>query len=182
VQRLLVGGSWAPSASAVVGSDGSFVAGWRANAVGAQTVRALLAGSQAQAASAVTTAAPAPTTHVTIFRPVVASWYGPGLYGKHTACGQVMSHRLLGVANRSLPCGTPVTLLLGGRSLTVPVVDRGPFAAGISYDVTSAAATELGMRGTTVIGALAQRGATMPSAPAAPPASPTGGTSYSPAG
>ena len=129
VQRLLTDGSWAPAATAVVAPDGSFVARWRADVMGAQTIRALLAGDQAQAEAA--TADPPPTTHVTIFRPAVASWYGPGFYGKHTACGQVMSHRLLGVAHRTLPCGTPVTLLVGGRSLTAPVIDRGPFTTGI---------------------------------------------------
>ena len=180
VQRLLTDGSWAPAATAVVAPDGSFVARWRADVMGAQTIRALLAGDQAQAEAA--TADPPPTTHVTIFRPAVASWYGPGFYGKHTACGQVMSHRLLGVAHRTLPCGTPVTLLVGGRSLTVPVIDRGPFTTGIGYDVTSAAATQLGMTATTLIGVLPQRGAAMPVAPAPLPAFPTGGTSYSPAG
>ena len=34
------------------------------------------------------------------------SWYGPGLYGNGTACGQRLTKGLVGVAHRTLPCGT----------------------------------------------------------------------------
>ncbi len=56
---------------------------------------------------------------------VVASWYGPGFYGNRTACGQTYTPEILGVAHLELPCGTPLTLTYGGRSITVPVIDRG---------------------------------------------------------
>ena len=102
-------------------------------------MRALIAGTQAQAADA----APL-TTSVTVYRPARATWFGPGFYGKHTACGQVMSHALLGVAHRTLPCGTPVSVFFGGKAITVPVVDRGPFANGARYDLTSATAQAVG--------------------------------------
>ena len=36
------------------------------------------------------------------------SWYGPGLYGNGTACGQKLTKGLVGVAHRTLPCGTKV--------------------------------------------------------------------------
>ncbi|HEX5149282.1 MAG TPA: septal ring lytic transglycosylase RlpA family protein, partial [Candidatus Limnocylindrales bacterium] len=54
------------------------------------------------------------------------SWYGPTFYGKRTACGVAMTQSLLGVAHRTLPCGTLVTFRnpANGRSLTLPVVDR----------------------------------------------------------
>ena len=66
------------------------------------------------------------------------SWYGPGFYGQHTACGQVLTTTLRGVANRTLPCGTLVTFRnpYNGATITVPVVDRGPYVAGRQWDLT----------------------------------------------
>ena len=55
-----------------------------------------------------------------------------------------MSHALLGVAHRTLPCGTPVSVFFGGKAITVPVIDRGPFANGARYDLTSATAQVVG--------------------------------------
>src|SRR5215471_7928543 len=37
-----------------------------------------------------------------------ATWYGPGLYGNKTACGETLLPNTIGVAHRSLPCGTTV--------------------------------------------------------------------------
>jgi rare lipoprotein A (peptidoglycan hydrolase) len=56
-----------------------------------------------------------------------ASWYGPGLYGNRTACGQILTRRIVGVAHRTLPCGTLVQIRWQGQSAVVPVIDRGPF-------------------------------------------------------
>lgn len=75
---------------------------------------------------------------------VIASWYGPGFYGNRTACGQVYTPEILGVAHRTLPCGTPVRLEFAGRTLTVPVIDRGPFIAGRTLDLSNAARAALG--------------------------------------
>jgi rare lipoprotein A len=172
VLRQEASGAWTPTASAVVAPDGSFLARWRTDEIGSFAVRAVLAGAQAQAADA-----SALTASVTIYRPARATWYGPGFYGKHTACGQVMSHALLGVAHRTLPCGTPVAVFFGGRTITVPVVDRGPFANGARYDVTSAAAQAVGMTQTSTVGVMPQRGAQMaPPVPAPSPFAGTGGT------
>ncbi|HEX7298592.1 MAG TPA: septal ring lytic transglycosylase RlpA family protein [Solirubrobacteraceae bacterium] len=172
IQRQQPDGSWMPTATAIVASDGSFVARWRTDAIGRFAVRALVAGSEAQAA------AEAPlTTSVTIYRPARATWFGPGFYGKRTACGQVMSRDLLGVAHRKLPCGTPVAVFFNGKALTVPVVDRGPFGNGARYDLTAAAARTLGMAQTSTIGVVPQRGGQMPppAAPAPSPYAATGG-------
>lgn len=79
----------------------------------------------------------------------VASWYGPGFYGHETACGQRLSRRTVGVAHRSLPCGTKVTIAYGGRFLRTRVIDRGPFAHGARWDLTGAAAAELGLEATS---------------------------------
>jgi len=77
----------------------------------------------------------------TIYHQVVASWYGPG---GTTACGEALGSGTLGVANRTLPCGTKVTLRFGGRAVTVPVIDRGPYVAGRDYDLTYATKLVLG--------------------------------------
>jgi rare lipoprotein A (peptidoglycan hydrolase) len=37
--------------------------------------------------------------------------------------------------------------------MTVPVIDRGPYAHGANWDLTMASGRALGMRGTAVIGA-----------------------------
>ena len=75
---------------------------------------------------------------------VLASWYGPGFYGNRTACGQTYSPQIVGVAHRTLPCGTLLTLSYGGRSLTVPVIDRGPYIAGRTLDLSNATRLALG--------------------------------------
>ncbi len=64
------------------------------------------------------------------------SWYGPGLYGQRTACGEAMTQQLVGVAHRSLPCGTLVTFRWNGHTVRAPVVDRGPYVAGRLWDLT----------------------------------------------
>lgn len=75
---------------------------------------------------------------------VIASWYGPGFYGNHTACGQVYTPEILGVAHRTLPCGTMLRLEFGGRAVVVPVIDRGPFIAGRTLDLSNATRAALG--------------------------------------
>jgi rare lipoprotein A (peptidoglycan hydrolase) len=67
------------------------------------------------------------------------SWYGPGLYGNGTACGQILTDTLIGVANRTLPCGTRVTFTWQGRTVTARVVDRGPYVSGRQFDLTHGA-------------------------------------------
>ena len=75
---------------------------------------------------------------------VLASWYGPGFYGNRTACGQTYSPEILGVAHLSLPCGTLVTLTYGPRSITVAVIDRGPYVVGRTLDLSNATKLALG--------------------------------------
>jgi hypothetical protein len=78
------------------------------------------------------------TRRVTVYRPAAASYYGPGLYGGALACGGTLEPGTLGVAHKWLPCGTKVRLRYRGRSVTVPVVDRGPYVAGRDFDLTEA--------------------------------------------
>ena len=88
---------------------------------------------------------------VALMRALKATWYGPGLYGRRTACGIRLARTTLGVAHRTLPCETRVTFYHRGRFVTVPVIDRGPFRRGLSWDLTEAAATRLGFRATGVL-------------------------------
>ena len=90
---------------------------------------------------------------------VTATWYGPGFYGNSFACEgrdpwtpswYRVSTR--GIAHRSLPCGTQVTIRcvpgLGtprrchGRTIKVRVIDRGPYS-GATWDLTGRSARDL---------------------------------------
>ena len=75
---------------------------------------------------------------------VIASWYGPGFYGNRTACGQVYTAEIIGVAHRTLRCGTMLVLEYRGRTMTVPVIDRGPYIAGRTLDLSNATRLAMG--------------------------------------
>ncbi len=81
---------------------------------------------------------------LTVYHESVASWYNDAA---GTACG---FHAGLGVANKTLPCGTKVRFRYGGRSVTARVDDRGPFIAGRTWDFNQnvAAALHFGGVGT----------------------------------
>ena len=88
---------------------------------------------------------------VYVYRATAASYYGPGLYGNSTACGQTLSPSTVGVANMSLPCGTRVTFRYRGRTVTARVIDRGPYAAGREWDLTAALKAKLGFGSTGTV-------------------------------
>jgi Lytic transglycolase len=93
-----------------------------------------LASSQAQAGEGLT---------FSPLRWAGATWYGPGLYGNGTACGQVLRPATMGVAHRSLPCGTTVKFVYRGRQVVTRVIDRGPYSYGNDWDLTQAVARAL---------------------------------------
>ena len=147
VQQRFDDGEWTDVGTVASASDGSFSVRWRPTATGQVALRAALADADgARAADA------DPEIDVTIYRRVRASWYGPGMYGGKTACGQRLTPTLLGVAHRHLPCRTQVRLFYGGRTVTVPVIDRGPYANGASFDLTKATADQLGADGVFSVG------------------------------
>ncbi len=146
------GGQWTDTANATIGSGGSFTATWRSNRPGALAFRAVLSTAGASAARSSW-----PTVQVIVYRMAIATIYGPGFWNSRTACGQILRKTTLGVAHRTLPCGTRVSLYYDGRTLVVPVIDRGPYANGADWDLTEATARSLGMDTTSTIG-----GATMP--------------------
>jgi rare lipoprotein A len=145
VQYRLLGGAWARAAMARAGRDGSFAATWKPGSAGAYELRALASGRRARTSG---------IRSISIFKGETATWYGPGFYGKTTACGVVLTETTVGVAHRSLPCGTPVLVSYQGRGLVVPVIDRGPYTKTAQWDLTGAAAQALGVTETSRIGVI----------------------------
>jgi hypothetical protein len=163
---------WTQVASATIAADGSFVARWTPATSAQVALRAVLApagtvtggsgsgggssglsGSGGSASAASSDLATSALT-IPIFKDSRATLYGPGFWGHHTACGQKLTRATLGIASRTLKCGTPVTVLYRGREITVRVIDRGPFANGASWDLTMATAKALGIKETATIGTL----------------------------
>ncbi len=91
---------------------------------------------------------PVLTGHITVYKPVVATWFGPGFYGNRMACGPVLTEENIAVAHPSLPCGSKVELFANGRVLKTTVQD----VCACNIDLTAGAAKALGMNGTTSIG------------------------------
>lgn len=148
---------WAPTAQTTINSDGTFSAVWPVNHIGRFLIRAVIGGTSASAASASSD----PEVATTIYRPSIATLYGPGFYGGKTACGHKLTRAMIGVANRTLPCGSLVAIYYQGRTLNVPVIDRGPYANGADWDLTMATGRALGITGTVHLGAVS-----LPKAPA----------------
>src|SRR5215217_8024281 len=74
--------AWRSEARTVVGRKGRFRVRWSPTTLGAQRIRATL---QRRRSATVTSASP--EVAVRVFKPGMATWYGPGLYGNKTACG-----------------------------------------------------------------------------------------------
>jgi hypothetical protein len=83
------------------------------------------------------------TGRVFVFRRSYASYFGPGLYGSGLACGGHLSPGTVGVAHKTLPCGTKVAFKVGNRVVTARVIDRGPYIAGRDWDLTTALKNKL---------------------------------------
>jgi hypothetical protein len=150
VERRLPDGSWQPIATAVAAPDGAFTGAWRTDQAGRIQLRAIVERGADDAIAAAT----AFTAQLTVFQAATASWYGPGFFGKKTACGIRLRRETVGVAHKGLPCGTQVPVYYRGKVLTVPVIDRGPFVEGRSWDLTQAAARRLGVTATVRVGVL----------------------------
>jgi len=122
-------------------ANGTFALRWIPEQTGSYAVRAYgvhdrrISGSRSRARK------------LTTYRLAGASYYGPGLWGNGVACGGTLMPGTMGVAHKTLPCGTKVKLRYHGRSVTVPVIDRGPYVAGRDYDLTEAVKRKLGFPG-----------------------------------
>ena len=160
VEARRAGGVWTTVARVRGDRKGAFAAVWRPGRPGAYELRARTGA--AAAGSTGGTAVPVEvgpggsgsTSYLTVYEPSIATWYGPGFFGNQTACGIELTEATVGVAHRKLPCGTQVQIAYRGRAITVPVIDRGPFANDADWDLTQAAAQQLGMTGTSRIGAM----------------------------
>ncbi len=120
------------------GRDGSFRVAWKAPGTGAYPVDVTARSNE------VATGSRDSAGRAVVYRAAAASWYGPGLYGNNLACGGTLSPSTMGVANKTLPCGTKVHLRYHGNSVTVPVIDRGPYSGNREYDLTAATKEALG--------------------------------------
>lgn len=127
-------GSWATIARARAHSSGTFSAHWRATQPGRFNVRAAAVGSSGPGTTA--------TAVLSVMNRTTATWYDQA--GSTTACGVKLDATTLGVAHKTLPCGTVLEFGFRGRTVTAPVIDRGPYGRGVSYDLTIAAAKLLG--------------------------------------
>jgi rare lipoprotein A len=127
------------------GRDGRFEFAWTPRSTGSYRLRVVARGNRLARGSRDRVG------RLDVFRPVAASWYGPGFYGGRTACGQTLTSSTLGVANRTLPCGAKVRLRYGGREVRVPVIDRGPYAGDRELDLTEATKNRLGFGSTGTV-------------------------------
>lgn len=87
----------------------------------------------------------------TVYRPAQASWYGPGFYGNRTACGKTLTPSTMGVAHKTMPCGTKLRLRHGNKTVKVKVTDRGPYSGNREFDLTSATKRKLGFGSTGTV-------------------------------
>jgi rare lipoprotein A len=130
---------WETIDTARAGRRGGFRASWTPRRAGTVRLRIRFRASRRYG-----TAAAKRLPRVYVYRRAMATWYGPGLYGNRTACGQTLTRETTGVAHKTLPCGTRIRFRFRGRSAVAKVIDRGPFRAGYDWDLTSALKDKLG--------------------------------------
>jgi hypothetical protein len=143
VLQQKVGGRWRSLGTAYA-REGSYALRFEARRIGYHPVRAIFRGDASNTRAR-------ETAPLRVYDPALATWYGPGFYGNSTACGQTLTSSTVGVAHRWLPCGTKVSVLFEGKTIVVPVIDRGPYTDA-EWDLTQEAAERLGFSGTDTIG------------------------------
>jgi rare lipoprotein A len=79
----------------------------------------------------------------------IASWYGKPYHGRPAADGEIYNMETLVAAHRLLPFNTwlKVTNLANDKSVTVRIIDRGPFVEGRIVDLSKAAARQIDLLG-----------------------------------
>jgi rare lipoprotein A (peptidoglycan hydrolase) len=139
--KIVFGGPDARALKTTTKANGAFALRWSPDRIGDYAVHAFAVHGKRTRGSA------SKARLLTSYRQAGASYYGPGLYGNGVACGGTLTPGTMGVANKTLPCGAKVKLRYHGRSVTVPVIDRGPYVAGRDYDLTEAVKNRLGFPG-----------------------------------
>jgi rare lipoprotein A len=146
--------SWQKAVKLVVSSKGRFSGSWTPSTSGQFSLRAeLLPRTSADTAAA----AAVPHTgnlSVEVFKPSEGTLYGPGFYGNKTYCGQTLTKKTLGVASRTLKCGTKVAINYKDHVIVVPVIDRGPYDTKADWDLTMATGKKIGMTETGSVGTI----------------------------
>ena len=132
-----VRGRWVTWDTARTRGDGAYRLAFRPRRVGRYATRVSFAGDAANGP------ARRATRPLDVFRHARATWYGPGLWGNHLGCGGRLGYGTIGVAHKTLPCGTRLTLRHRGRELRARVIDRGPYSFA-EYDLTRATKRRLG--------------------------------------
>ncbi len=133
--QALEGQRWRTLARALTRSEGRFRLRYLRHRTGSERVRLRFAGDVFDRD------ADRGLGWLNVYRLAGASWYGGG---GSMACGGSLTNSTMGVANKTLPCGTLVTLRYRGHTVRVPVVDRGPYVAGREFDLTPATKQALG--------------------------------------
>jgi rare lipoprotein A len=77
----------------------------------------------------------------------IASWYGPGFEGNHTANGDIFDPDLFTAASKELPLGSWLYVAHEGKGVVVYVNDRGPYVDDRVLDLSQAAAEAIGITG-----------------------------------
>jgi len=126
-------------------AHGGFAVKWRPKSAGNYRVRVFTANNEVAIGDS------SRRFRVYGLRAAHASYYGPGLYGNGVACGGTLTPSTMGVAHKTLPCGTKVTIRYQGKTVRVPVIDRGPYIAGRDYDLTEAVRNRIGFGGVGTI-------------------------------
>jgi hypothetical protein len=89
-----------------------------------------------------------PSMHMVALKSrMIASWYGQKFQGRLTASGEVFDLHKLTAAHKTLPLGSLVQLKVKstGKTVVVRINDRGPWIKGRDFDLSEAAAEELGI-------------------------------------
>ncbi|HEY1360452.1 MAG TPA: septal ring lytic transglycosylase RlpA family protein [Thermoleophilaceae bacterium] len=139
-------GGWKTVDRARTGSGGRFNASWNASRPGSYRLRLRFSGDSSNLA-----VSRGLRGRTNVYRPGAASWYGPGFYGGHTACGYTLDASVKGVANKSLPCGSKVRFRYHGRTTVATVIDRGPYSGSREWDLTPATKEALGFGSTGTV-------------------------------
>jgi rare lipoprotein A (peptidoglycan hydrolase) len=139
------GRRWKTIDKARTTAGGAFALTERARRVDTAVVRVRFAGDSR------TAPAQRRIGRLNVFRPALASWYGPGLYGNKLGCGGTLSAGTVGVAHKSLPCGTRLVLRKGNRLVRAKVIDRGPYVGAREFDLTQATKQRLGFGSTGTV-------------------------------